>query len=168
MRCLQTFNEALLAKQAWRILIYPNSLMARILKSKYFPNTTFSEAQLSPAISFTWRSIISSRSLLQKGLWKVVGQGHDVHIWEDLWIPSLPNFRPSSAGSVDMEGPHKVSELIHNQGWNETMLHNLFPPWEVEAIMRIPLPHTAMEDKWVWHYTKHGSFTVKSAYYQAM
>lgn len=83
-------------------------------------------------------------------------------------IPSLPKFRPTTAGSEDMEGPQKVSELMHNRCWNVTMLNNLFSPWEVEAIKRIPLPHAEMEDKWVWHYTKHGNFTVKSAYNHAM
>lgn len=67
MRNLQAFNEALLAKQAWRILKFPNTLMAKTLKCKYFPNTTFLEAKMSPIASFTWRSILSARDLLKKG-----------------------------------------------------------------------------------------------------
>lgn len=67
MRNLQAFNEALLAKQAWRILKFPNTLMAKTLKCKYFPNTTFLEAKMSLIASFTWRSILSARDLLKKG-----------------------------------------------------------------------------------------------------
>ena len=37
-RDFQLFNQAMLARQAWRLLFYPNSLCSRLLKAKYFPN----------------------------------------------------------------------------------------------------------------------------------
>ncbi|KAA3488442.1 reverse transcriptase [Gossypium australe] len=43
---LTKFNVTILAKQGWRILLHPTSLMARILRSKYFPNTRFLSTQL--------------------------------------------------------------------------------------------------------------------------
>jgi hypothetical protein len=47
----------LLAKQCWRLLQQPNTLMARIFKAKYFPHSSFMESSLGSRPSFAWRSI---------------------------------------------------------------------------------------------------------------
>lgn len=93
MRNLVVFNYAFLAKQAWRLVKYPDPLVAKTLKNKYFPKSTFMEAKGSAVSSYTWRSILSARSLLAKGLRKVIGDGRTTNIWCDPWIPHLPNYR---------------------------------------------------------------------------
>lgn len=52
-RDLQSFNLALLAKQGWRMLINPDSLLTRIFKARYFPNSSFLEAPLGSRPSTT-------------------------------------------------------------------------------------------------------------------
>lgn len=60
-RNLCAFNKAMLAKQAWRILTMPDTLVARVLKSKYFPSTHFLKATANPVASYTWKSILSAK-----------------------------------------------------------------------------------------------------------
>jgi hypothetical protein len=43
---LEIFNRTLLAKQSWRLLKFHESLVARVMKAKYFPNEDFMPAQL--------------------------------------------------------------------------------------------------------------------------
>lgn len=43
---LQKFNIALLAKQSWRMLTKPQSLLARVLKAKYYAKSTLLEATM--------------------------------------------------------------------------------------------------------------------------
>lgn len=47
-RNVEGFNQALIAKQVWRILVNPESLVACFLKSIYFKNKGILEAELGP------------------------------------------------------------------------------------------------------------------------
>jgi hypothetical protein len=57
-RDFRMFNHAMLGKQCWRLVTDPNSLCARVLKGRYFPNTDFLSAVKPRSSSFTWRSIL--------------------------------------------------------------------------------------------------------------
>jgi hypothetical protein len=80
------FNEALLAKQGWRLITQPESLVAKVYKAKYYPKCSFMEAQIGNGASYTWRSIIHSRWILKKGCYWTIGNGDQVNIWNDNWL----------------------------------------------------------------------------------
>ncbi|KAL5539671.1 hypothetical protein UlMin_043672 [Ulmus minor] len=56
-RDLEGFNKALLAKQGWRLIRSPDSLVGKVLKACYYPNCSFLEAKLGSSPSFSWRTI---------------------------------------------------------------------------------------------------------------
>ncbi|GMI97498.1 hypothetical protein HRI_003419100 [Hibiscus trionum] len=47
------FNVALLAKQGWRLIQNPSSLVARLLRARYYPDSTFLKARLGASPSLT-------------------------------------------------------------------------------------------------------------------
>ncbi|XP_028064860.1 uncharacterized protein LOC114267955 [Camellia sinensis] len=67
-RDFNSFNLALLARQEWRLLKYPNSFCARLLKVIYFLNTSFMQAAKGRRGSWAWASIIQGHQLLQEGV----------------------------------------------------------------------------------------------------
>ena len=74
-RKLQAFNLAMLAKQAWRILTNPSSLIACLLKARYFPIGDILSAMLGSSSSYSWKSIFNSLGVIRKGTWWRVGNG---------------------------------------------------------------------------------------------
>jgi hypothetical protein len=83
---LRAFNEALLAKQGWRLVTNPTSLVARILKAKYYPNCEFLKAKQPHTTSYSWQSIHKASWLLKKGCFWNIGDGASINIWTDRWI----------------------------------------------------------------------------------
>jgi hypothetical protein len=71
-RDLKCFNQALLARQAWRLIQFPDSLVARLLKAKYYPNGDMVDTVLPSETSPTWRAIEYGLELVKKGIiWRV-------------------------------------------------------------------------------------------------
>ena len=86
---LTMFNEAMLAKLAWRLLHDDNSLFYRDFKARFFPRETILEAKDSSSASYAyaWKSILKGRDVILKGaLWRI-GDGKRVRIWGDNWLP---------------------------------------------------------------------------------
>ena len=84
-RNFKEFNDALLAKQCWRLLGDPTSLWARVLKARYFPHCSFLEATKGGRPSWAWSSLLSGRDLLVSGSHWQIMNGRDVRVWVDRW-----------------------------------------------------------------------------------
>lgn len=110
-RDLSNFNTALLAKQLWRLLMYPNSLLAHVLKGRYYRFYNPLEVENANSPSFGWRSIISAKTLLQAGLRRTIGSGYETKVWSYSWIPSIPA-RPANSLSNIRNPDLYVNHLI--------------------------------------------------------
>jgi hypothetical protein len=166
-RDLTLFNKALLAKQCWRLIQFPNSLSSRILKAKYFPKSSFLEAEMGKRPSFMWRSFLAAKDLLSNGILWRVGDGKSINIWGDNWLPSVGplKFQPGMSLSKDA----KVSDLIDVsiKGWNSVLIDDYFPAFIANAIKNTHLCPLLPPDKIIWNDTSSGLFSVKSAYHLA-
>ena len=94
---LKAFNLALLAKQGWRLNQYPNSLIHRVFKAKYFAECTFMEAQVGKKPSYVWRSLMATKETIEAGSRWLIGNGRKVNIWCDRWLQSPDSFKVISS-----------------------------------------------------------------------
>ena len=137
---IEKFNEALLAKQVWRMINNPDSLCHCVFKARFFPECSILEAQDSITESYAWKSIISVRNVIRKGMVWRIGTRDAVRIKEDKWLPGQANravISPLSQVAADS----KVCVLIDQDRamWKSKLVQQLFLPHEAEIIIGIPL-----------------------------
>lgn len=163
LRDLHLFNMAMLSRQSWRLLQFPDTLCATVLKAKYFPECSILEVVAQPGASYTWRSILLGRDLLKEGIVWRIGDGTSVRVWTDPWIPRGSSRQPATHQGHAIVS--KVSELINpvTDQWNEALVRMLFSEEDAHSILAILL-RQGMEDFISWHFDKRGQFSVKSAY----
>ncbi|KAM2524302.1 hypothetical protein PS1_031040 [Malus domestica] len=169
LRCFTDFNDALLAKQCWRLLSKPNSLWAMVLKARYFPNCSFLDAKRGGRASWAWSSLLVGRDIILGGAYWLIMNGKEVRVWVDRWIPSIPSGRPSPLGTVHVSRNLRVNSLICNESgdWEVDFLKPFVVDDEIKAILEIPLGDPTLKDRLVWPYEKKGAYSVKSGYHWA-
>ncbi|KAL0399531.1 UNVERIFIED_CONTAM: hypothetical protein Sradi_2296400 [Sesamum radiatum] len=126
-RHLHLFNLAMLAKQLWRIWSYPEKLLSRVLKARYFPRSD---------------------------VFRIVGDP-----------PVVYPITPAPVVPANLF----VADLVTPDGldWDVVRVRELFWPEDSEVILGLPLSRTREPDLLVWHYSKNGRFSVRSAYHLA-
>lgn len=101
---------------------------------------------------------------MKQGLIWRIGDGTQVDIWQDPWLPRGVTRRPTTQQGQAIIS--KVSELMNpvTEGWDVDLVHELFTEEDAQIILSIPV-RPDMEDFPAWHYDKRGRFSVKSAYH---
>lgn len=168
IRDIGCFNQALLAKQARRLIKEPDSLFARVLIGKYCWGKIFLDCTPKSGCSWGWRSILWGKALLGKGLTWRLGNGQHISVFGHQWIPKacnpyLQNGRPMGVCNF------KVSNLIDWQRFRRRrpLIRQLFPSALHQKIFVIHISRRRMEDEFYWMFARDGKFSVKLAYFVA-
>ena len=116
-RMIHEFNLALLAKQLWRLVQYLDSLVARVLRGRYYRMSSPLRVSSVSSPSYVWTSISEARKLLLLGIRHKIHSGYEVKVWEDPWIPTT-SARPARSLAPVLHPNKRVNDLI-NQEWKE-------------------------------------------------
>ncbi|GKA81339.1 ribonuclease H [Tanacetum coccineum] len=156
---------SLLAKQEWRMITVPTTLVAKLLKARYFPRSTYFDANVGYCLSYIWCSLISVKEIVRKGCKWNIGDGRHVNVWEDYW---LEDHRCLGPKPFSCEVTY-VRGLLNNDGddWDRELLMSLFPRSISNKITTFFI-RRSRPDTLYWHNGPRGQFSCKSAYYIAL
>ncbi|XP_056842864.1 uncharacterized protein LOC130495483 [Raphanus sativus] len=168
LRDFEKFNEALLAKIGWRLLKQPDCLLGKVLKGKYFPDSTILLAGETSTPSHGWRSALIGRDLLLKKIGWAVGNGQSINVWRDPWLSLTEQECPMGLPS-EKYATLLVSDLLEpdSGNWDRELIQILFPEYESKTLCIKP-SLTGAPDKLIWLGTKYGEYSSKSGYYTAI
>ena len=155
-------NQALLAKQYWRLINSPQSLLARTFKAKYHPNESLQDHTPKAHHSWVWKNIVPQGDpLLREGKW-LVGDGFDIPLTHPDWSPNL---RDSSLLPFLQTGT--IGDLInHNsRSWKVDLIRRLYHHPKAVNILQMHISKiNDSKDRLMWKYSRDGNYSTKRAY----
>jgi hypothetical protein len=66
--------------------------VSHIIKDKYYAHSSVLEAKIESKTSFAWQSILGSSDLVKVGLFWRIGNGENMRMWGDKWVPRPTTF----------------------------------------------------------------------------
>lgn len=91
-RDLHIFNQALLAKWAWRLITERNSLAFQVFKDKYFRNNDLLLVVQLNGSSYLWQSLLWGWEIFKIRLNWCIEDGSKISSFLDSWLPRPPSF----------------------------------------------------------------------------
>ena len=94
----------------------------------------------------------------------VVGNGEQIDIWKDRWLPTPDSFKVVSL-RTSLESC-KVTWLLDKETrlWDVSKVRSSFLPHKADTILGISISRRLLKDSLIWAWTANGRFLVKSAY----
>ena len=94
-----------------------------------------------------------------------VGDGKQIKIWGDNWLPTKS--QPKVTSPMIFGQQNSTVEVLINQStrrWRSEVINHCFSLAEAEVIKSIPLSSTSQPDKLIWPFTPMGHYSIKSGY----
>ncbi|KAK4409406.1 hypothetical protein Sango_0013600 [Sesamum angolense] len=92
------------------------------------------------------------------------GDDNSIPLVGHSWIPRPLSFQLIYKPKTFAENTRVSASINSDCKWNKELVEAEFSPLDAECILGVRLQDTRLQDKLMWHYEKHGRFTVGSAY----
>ena len=158
-RDVRLFNQALIAKIAWRLITKPECLLSCILLEKYCHNASFLKVAPAASSSHGWKGILWGKELLLDHLGKAIGDGDSTRVWTDSWICTSSDLKPSGP-ILPQHQDLLVSDLLSRETkeWNRALIDDLLPELS-EHITSIRPSLLGAADAFIWTQSNSGIYS---------
>ena len=168
VRNVHAYNVALMAKQAVRIHEKKDTLIAKILVSKYrgSPVSYGLKGTKIAGASWGFQGLCKAISRCRGGFSKVIINGRGTRILEDKWVEGPP-LQLKSGITLSSRNLTIVADLICTdlRSWNAPLILDVFKLDSASRILGIYLPNNAgREDEVFWSRNSTGRISAKDAY----
>ena len=181
MRSVVKFNEALLGKWRWRLLVESDCFWVKVLCAKYGDEVRTCKRDCFSSGSVWWRDlgkvcegVSGEGGWFYHGVRRVVGDGRYVRFWEDVWVGDVSlKQKYGRLWSISEQRGLAVAGCGSWEGvvwrWDLTWRRELFE-WEKELSLSLlqdivsPSLQLGKTDGWRWTADSEGVYSVKAAY----
>lgn len=126
------------------------------MREKYFKHGDLLNSWMGCGPSQIWKSIWGAGYLVKAGMRLRVGNGEQVRIWGDRWLP-IPSTSMIKSPVRILQREAYVKELIDERGyWNESLVNAVLSEEEADRVKSLPLSKRGSEDKLIWGPSKSG------------
>ncbi|KAL0393013.1 UNVERIFIED_CONTAM: hypothetical protein Sradi_2524100 [Sesamum radiatum] len=88
-----------------------------------------------------------------------------IRIMEDRWLLCPMTFRPMTSIAQWRSGTTvNFLMIVGGEAWDEDLVRSLFPQFEANCILVVPLRRPREEDRLIWNFDQGRCFSVCSAY----
>jgi hypothetical protein len=95
IRSMEDMNNSLLARLGWKMVSNQPHLWVDSLRGKYLKHGVYFLTAPFNSVSFwLWKGLQKNRKVVEKGACISISSGQNVDIWNNPWIPLMPNFKP--------------------------------------------------------------------------
>jgi hypothetical protein len=155
----------MIAKQGWNTMTKPHTLVAKLYKARYFPNSSLFYSKIGYNPSYAWRGIWKSRQILMNGCRWSVGNGASIKVMSDPWLRGLGGAwipSPQDKGAHNLHVNDLMLPIM--KLWDKEKIESSFPLHIAKRILEIPLFDMLNDDKLVWMDNTNSQYSVKSSY----
>ena len=100
-------------------------MVSKVFRGRYFRGHSIWEINGWPTNSWMWKSLLSSKHLLEVGTRRKLGDDKSIKIWTDKWLPDQEDGRIDTR-KLEECNKKKVSELIKDGKCDSEIITKMF------------------------------------------
>ncbi|GJY20303.1 RNA-directed DNA polymerase, eukaryota, reverse transcriptase zinc-binding domain protein [Tanacetum coccineum] len=120
LKSLQVWNEALMAKHLWDVIINKGSIWVKWVKSMWLKGHSIWSVKIRKHTSWGWKQILMLRDRIRNFVYFKIGNGRKCYFWYNRWNEKRPlcNLINYSTLLYDSDAMKiKVADLIGEDRW---------------------------------------------------